>query len=292
MDAIDRMMFYLRLILFTLLTCPLYAEQTSIVLLAEKDSPALNKLYKKLQTIAPDYQYSISTRSSPLDVEADDFVILVGSKVPSYFDVSQHKRSIGVLVTQQQALELETQTSIWVEPPLSRQLKLADLVVPGDEKIGLLVTNEKNKAEQLSKLSSSQKEMLKVVNLSDYENINQALFNVLKGTRLLLGSYDNRIYNAKNIKNILITSYRQQKVLIGPSRAYLKAGSFATTFSDLSHVAMRILDVVNNFQKTGRWLAADYNPYYRILFNQQVARSLNIRVMNDKVLKERMREGS
>ena len=286
------MMFYLRLILFIMLSCPLYAEQTSIVLLAEKDSPALNKLYKNLQTIAPGYKYSISTKNSPITVKTDDFVILVGSKVPSYFSVSQHKRSIGVLVTQQQALELETQTSIWVEPPLSRQLKLGDLVVPGDEKIGLLVTNEKNKAEQLSRLNSSQKEMLKVVNLSDYENINQALFNVLKGTRLLLGSYDNRIYNAKNIKNILITSYRQQKVLIGPSRAYLKAGSFATTFSDLSHVAMRILDVVNNFQKTGRWLAADYNPYYRILFNQQVARSLNIRVMNDKVLKERMREGS
>lgn len=286
------MMFYLRLILFIMLSCPLYAEQTSIVLLAEKDSPALNKLYKKLQAIDPNYKYSISTKSSPLDVEDNDFVILVGSKAPSYFNVSQHKRSISVLVTQQQALELETQTSIWVEPPLSRQLKLADLLVPGNNKIGLLVTSEKNKTEQLSRLSTSQKEMLKVVSLSDYENINQALFNVLKGTRLLLGSYDSRIYNAKNIKNILITSYRQQKVLIGPSRAYLKAGSFATTFSDLSHVAKRVLEVVAQFQQDGVWLTAGYNPYYRILFNQQVARSLNIRVLNDELLEKRMRESS
>lgn len=286
------MMFYLRFLLLIVFSCPLYAGQGSIVLLAEKDSPALNKLYKNLQAVAPNNKYSISTKSSPLDVETDDFVILVGSKAPSYFDVSKHKRSISVLLTQQQSLALPTQSSIWVEPPLSRQLILADLLIPGDKKIGLLVTDDKNKAEQLSRLTESQKEVLKIVNLSDYENINQALFNVLKGTRLLLGSYDSRIYNAKNIKNILITSYRQQKVLIGPSRAYLKAGSFATTFSDLSHVAKRILDVVNSFQETGVWLKADYNPYYRILFNQQVARSLNIRVLNDEVLKERMREAS
>lgn len=286
------MFFFLRLILFTIFTGVIYAEQTSIVLMAEENSPALNKLYKKMQAIAPQYKYAISTESSPLEIKSNDFVILVGAKVPRYFNMIRHKRSIGVLVTQQQALELKTQTSIWVEPPLSRQLKLADLVVPGDQKMGLLVSSEKNKIEQLSRLNTAQKEMLKVVNLSDYENINQALFDVLKGTRLLLGSYDSRIYNAKNIKNILITSYRQQKVLIGPSRAYLKAGSLTTTFSDLNHVAQRILEVISEFQQYGVWLSPGYNPYYRILSNQQVARSLNIRVLNNELLEQQMREPS
>ena len=290
MDARNSMMLYLRIFFFSLLSCPLFAGQDSIVLVAEKDTPALNKLYKNLQLLAPEYKYSISTEKSKLKINSDDFVILVGSKAPQYFDLAKHKRSVAVLVTKQQANLLEVQSSIWVEPPLSRQLTLANLVVAGDKKIGLLVNSEESKQEQLSGLSESQKAMLKVVNLTEYENINQALYHALKDTRLLLGSYNNRIYNAKNIKNILITSYRQQKVLVGPSRAYLKAGSFATTFSDLSHIAKRILEVIKQYQLSGSWTAADYNPYYRILFNQQVARSLNIRVMNDDVLKQRMRE--
>ncbi len=286
------MIFYLRMVFIFLLSCPLFAGQDSIVLLAEKNSPALNNLYKNLKSLKPDFNYVISTKKTPAIIKADDLVILVGAKVPDYVDLNSHKKSMAVLVTEQQGKQLQdqVQTSIWLEPPLSRQLTLANLVIPGDKKIGFLVNGEENKRQQLSRLSSTQKAMLKVVDLNDYENINQALFHVLKDTRLLLGGYERDIYNAKTIKNILITSYRQQKVLIGPSRAYLKAGSFATTFSDLNQVALRIVDVIDHYHSSANWLKPDYNPYYRIVFNQQVARSLNIQMMDGDLLEQRMRE--
>lgn len=288
------MKFYLRMVFIFLLSCPLFAGQDSIVLLADKNSPALNNLYKNLKSLKPNFNYVISTKTTPVIIKADDLVILVGAKVPDYVDLKSHKKSMAVLVTEQQGKQLQVQdqvqTSIWLEPPLSRQLTLANLVIPGDQKIGFLVDGEENKRQQLSRLSNAQKAMLKVVDLKNYENINQALFHVLKDTRLLLGSYERDIYNAKTIKNILITSYRQQKVLIGPSRAYLKAGSFATTFSDLNQVALRIVDVVDQYHSSANWLKPDYNPYYRIVFNQQVARSLNIQMMDGDLLEQRMRE--
>jgi len=288
MDARFLTVFYFRLLLLTLLSWPLFAAQDSIVLVAEKNTSAINKLLNQLTEIAPEFSYSVSTRKKPVTVDSDAYVIVMGAKPSTHFDFSKYPNRIAVMVTAEQSRTANANTSIFIEPPLTRQLKLANLLVPGNKKLGLLVNNTQDMNKTLMTLTKKEQSLLKVVNIADYENINQALFHVLKGTRLLLGNYNNEIYNAKNIKNILITSYRQQKVLIGPSRAYLKAGSFATTFSDLSHIARRIIDVVQGHQKSGEWLKADYNPYYRILFNKQVARSLNIRVLNDDVLQQQM----
>lgn len=280
----------LKFLLIMILSFPLWAVEDTIVLVAERDSPALNNLYKNLKKRIPNFNYKISTKSLPADIHSEDFVILVGANVPTFFNTANHQKSIAVLVTESQSQKMNVNTSIWIEPPLARQFRLADLMIPGDRKIGFLVNGSASQQEQLSQLTKAQRAMLQVVDLSEYENINQALFQALKDTRLLLGSYDSDIYNAKNIKNILITSYRQQKILIGPSRAYLKAGSFATTFSDLDHIAKRVVDIIEHYHAEGGWLTSDYNPYYKVLFNQQVARSLNIRVMDKTEIEAKMRE--
>lgn len=285
------MMFCVRFVFIMMFSFSLYAEGSTIVLVAAKNSPVVNSLYKRLKQQAPNFIYSLSTEAVPIDIQSDDFVILVGNETPSYFDISRHSKSIAVLLSRSQAQTLNVKTSIWVEPPLNRQLTLANIVVPGDTKMGLLVNGERDKRAQLTGLTAEQQDMLKIVDVNDFSNLNQALFQVLKETKLLLGSYENTIYNAKNIKNILITSYRQQKVLIGPSRAFLKAGSFATTYSDLNHIALRIVDIVNAYQTTQQWIEAGYNPHYSIKFNLQVARSLNVPIMDTLQLKQQMDDG-
>lgn len=262
--------------------------QDKIVLVAERISPALNKLTSTLRASAPQFSYQISTADSPVVISVNDYVIVVGARKITHTDLSKYPKRIAVMLTAHQAELADASTSIYIEPPVSRQLKLANLLIPGSKKIGLLVSDEQDKANVLNQLSNVEKDMLKVVSIAEYDNINQALFHVLKGTRLLLGHYNSEIYNAKNIKNILITSYRQRKVLIGPSRAYLKAGSFSTTFSDLSHIANRIIEVVEYHKASDQWLKAGYNPHYRILFNAQVARSLNIRVLKEDYLRQQM----
>jgi len=262
--------------------------QDKIILVAERRSPALNKLISTLRASAPQFSYQISTADSPVVISVNDYVIVVGAKKITHTDLSKYPKRIAVMLTAHQAELVDVSTSIYIEPPVSRQLKLANLLIPGSKKIGLLVSDEQDKANVLNQLSEVEKDMLKVVSITEYDNINQALFHVLKGTRLLLGHYNSEIYNAKNIKNILITSYRQRKVLIGPSRAYLKAGSFSTTFSDLSHIANRIIEVIEHHKTSDQWLKAGYNPHYRILFNAQVARSLNIRVLKEDFLRQQM----
>jgi hypothetical protein len=280
--------YYVKLLLLTIISWPLYAAQDNIVLVNEKNSPALNKLLTHLNNTSLDFSYQISTSENPITIIPDSYIINIGARQATHVDFLLYPKRLAVMLTAQQSKSLDVATSVFIEPPLSRQLKLANLLVPGDKKIGLLVNNEQDKKNVLMHLSDAEQTMLKVVNIEDYDNINQALFHVLKNTRLLLGHYNSDVYNAKNIKNILITSYRQRKVLIGPSRAYLKAGSFSTTFSDLSHIAQRIIEIVKHHKESGQWLKADYNPHYRILFNPQVARSLNIRTLSNELLLQKM----
>lgn len=288
MDAKYFTFYYVKLLLLTIISWPLYAAQDNIVLVNEKNSPALNKLLTHLNNTSLDFSYQISTSENPITIIPDSYIINIGPRQATHVDFLLYPKRLAVMLTAQQSKSLDVATSVFIEPPLSRQLKLANLLVPGDKKIGLLVNNEQDKKNVLMHLSDAEQTMLKVVNIEDYDNINQALFHVLKNTRLLLGHYNSEVYNAKNIKNILITSYRQRKVLIGPSRAYLKAGSFSTTFSDLSHIAQRIIEIVKHHKESGQWLKADYNPHYRILFNPQVARSLNIRTLSNELLLQKM----
>jgi hypothetical protein len=288
MDAKSFTFFYIKLLLLTVISWPLYAAQDNIVLVSEKNSPALNKLLMHLKNTSSDFSYQTSTSKNPITITPDSYVISIGAKQATHVEFLLYPKRIAVMLTAKQSKSLDVATSVFIEPPLSRQLKLANLLVPGDKKLGLLVNNEQDKKNVLMTLSDAEQAMLKVINIEDYDNINQALFHVLKNTRLLLGHYNSEVYNAKNIKNILITSYRQRKVLIGPSRAYLKAGSFSTTFSDLSHIAQRIIEVVKYHKESGQWLKADYNPHYRILFNLQVARSLNIRTLSNEILLQKM----
>jgi hypothetical protein len=290
MDAKYFILFCIKLLLFMTLPWSLFAAQGNIVLVAEKNSPALTKLLIHLKKMNDDFSFQISTAKNSIVIPIDSYVIAVGAKPVTHIDFVRYPNRIAVMLTAKQAENADMATSIFIEPPLSRQLKLANLLVPGNKKIGLLVSDEKDEKSVFMTLTDEEKMMLKVVNVAKHDNINQALFHVLKNTRLLLGHYNNEVYNAQNIKNILITSYRQRKVLIGPSRAYLKAGSFSTTFSDLSHIAFRITEVVKHHKNTGQWLKADYNPHYRILFNSQVARSLNIRMLDEKLLLQKMGE--
>jgi putative ABC transport system substrate-binding protein len=288
MDAKYFILFCIKLLLFMALPWSLFAAQGNIVLVAEKNSPALNKLLIHLKKTNDDFSYQISTAKNSIVIPIDSYVIAIGAKPVTHVDLARYPNRIAVMLTAKQAENADMATSIFIEPPLSRQLKLANSLVPGNKKIGLLVSDEQDKKSVFMTLTDEEKMMLKVVNIAEYDNINQALFHVLKNTRLLLGHYNNEVYNAQNIKNILITSYRQRKVLIGPSRAYLKAGSFSTTFSDLSHIALRVIEVVEHHKDTGQWLKADYNPHYRILFNSQVARSLSIRMLDEKFLLQKM----
>jgi len=270
------------------LLLPAFVCAEDIVLMANNMSPLLLNLKSKLEQQSQDFTVTIVTQDRPSTFPNSSYIVSVGSHSVNPLFREKAKGVISILVTEKQNRGISNQSAIYVEPPFERQLRLTQEVFP-NSKIGVLVADQKQKELIEKALTPLQSPLLNVVKLSDSNNLNVALFDVLKDSDVLLGVYDKRIYNSENIKNILITSYRQQKVLVGPSKAYLKAGSFISTYSNLSHIAERLTDIISIYDSEGRWLDEGYNPYYEIVLNSQVGNSLNILLPDLNLLTKKMK---
>ena len=261
------------LLLLATLYCNVAGAQLSVTLVTDDKPGIANRMQEAMQAIEPGVEIDIA--SSSQSKQSKGYLVLLGQpNVTSGF--AQAQGVISVFISEANAANVRADAYVFVEPPLERQIRLADLLVPGIKPMGLIVPAVQDKVALQNRLDKDLLNKLKLVTLEESGSLNQALFRGLKNSRALIGIYNTEIYNPSNIKNILITSYRQNKVLIGPSRAYLKAGSYATTFSDIKDIARRTIDIINTHQQSAKWPVDQYNPYFRILINKQVARSLNL----------------
>ncbi|MEQ3692263.1 MAG: hypothetical protein ABNH16_16160 [Thalassolituus sp.] len=242
---------------------------SDVVILAEQRSPVLDKLAKNLtELIAKDVSHH--TLEYAKNLKSTDIVILAGDKAVSQWRGSQPSIAIWVGRTVIDENHAHLSSAIYSEPPVVRQLALARFLFP-DARISSIYSNQ---AEEwlVSELKVAEGSGLSLVLQSDDQTLNYALKKALSGYDVLLGVADSTIYNPSTVKNILISAYRQNIPLIGPHRAYIRAGAIATTYSSLEHTTTRLAEMI----MAERLPAVGYNPYFTVMFNEQVARSLNI----------------
>ncbi|GAA6146094.1 hypothetical protein [Thalassolituus maritimus] len=160
-------------------------------------------------------------------------------------------------------------TGVYVEPPLHRQIALAQLLFGDDAPLGILVPESDAHVVDDTDVS--------VYPVKSNDNLNQTLVRLLTENRALIGVYDTELYSSENIKSILITSYRHNRPMIGPSLAYLRAGALATTYSNTDDVIRRLIEVIEQGLYTSQsYPPPSFNPYFRVGLNEQVGRSLNM----------------
>ena len=104
---------------------------------------------------------------------------------------------------------------------------------------------------------------------------------------VLIGLDDPGIYNADNLKTILLTSYSRSKVLIGPSAPFIEAGSLSTTYSTPGDMAHSVALLLQQDQLPGE---VTYPAYFSVLSNAQVARSLGLPEPDDETLRHLLTE--
>lgn len=257
----------MRFVGFSVLLFSVAISRADVVVLSEVHSPALQQLVIKLSDALTE---PVLYRQNAANLSSDDVVILVGDATVRKWQGSQSSIAIW---TSREAILANTQrlsTAIFSEPPLQRQLDLARAVFP-DERVSIL-------------LSESAPEWLKqevsVLSGADYtlfeqrgtQSLNQILRQALAEQDVLLGTADPAIFNASTIKNILITAYRQSIPLVGPKQAYIRAGAIVTTYSSLDDTVARLVDMLQSESLP----PPAYNPYFSVLKNKQVARSLGI----------------
>ncbi|WP_320819232.1 hypothetical protein [Thalassolituus sp.] len=272
------------------LWCSLLFSVTSIADVAfvvRERQPMAEQMAK---TIAQSLQIPsqlLTLGDNQVDWSSFDAIVLLGEPVLDAWQAPTDSPIVAVFVSRESAQRRSAllKSAIYVEPPLSRQIALSKILLGFDVHLGVLVSDAfaVSAADEVAK--ARRDELVNVYPLSDLNNLNRTLIELLADNQALVGVYDSELYSPNNIKNILITAYRQNRPLIGPSSAYIKAGSLASTYSDLDDVSKRLIEILSAGLKKKKWAKQDYNPYFQVRYNEQVGRSLNLSLpeVNDVV---------
>ncbi|MEC8443162.1 MAG: hypothetical protein VXZ05_03055 [Pseudomonadota bacterium] len=163
---------------------------------------------------------------------------------------------------------------LFPEPPLKRQFALTRLLFP-DEAVTIMLSSQASEALRKETMALSEEVGVTVFEQTQDMPLNYALRQGLSGAGVLLGVADPALYNATNIKTILISAYRQNIPLIGPHRAYIRAGAIATTYYSLSDLEAIVADWSKGTRVRG------VANHFSVQINEQVARSLNLSLPSD-----------
>lgn len=167
-------------------------------------------------------------------------------------------------------------------PKPERQLRLAKLLIPRLRTAALL--HSPGNMDQLNHWISAAETndvKLNTAELTRSEDLARTLVSALDRSDVLMGLDDRSIFNADNLKTILLTSYTRNRVLIGPSAPFIAAGSLSTTFSSPTDMARSVDFLLDN---PAALSSMDYPRFFSVLSNQQVARSMGFAPPDDAEL--------
>lgn len=163
--------------------------------------------------------------------------------------------------------------------PLLRQALTGKAILPHANTVSILATtNSVELYEPLLDQLPAYGMSPRVFVVDSSEDLIPTLVRALGYGDFILAAPDDTIYNPRTIKHILLTAYRRNKIVIGPSQAYVKAGALASSYAPFTEMASLGAKFLKEYFATGTFPPPVYSPVYRVEINEQVARSLNIPV--------------
>ncbi|MBD3642370.1 MAG: ABC transporter substrate-binding protein [Marinobacter sp.] len=182
-------------------------------------------------------------------------------------------------------------TAVYYDVPLYLQAQIGKAVLPQATKVAILASTEtvglyEPVLDQLPGIGLQPRVFI----VDSQQDLIPTLVRALSYGDFLLAGSDNRIYNPSTIKHILLTTYRRNRIVIGPSQSYVKAGSLASGYAPFSAMASTAAGQLKHYFASGELPAPVYPDRYRVEINSQVARSLNIPLPGKEALERELEE--
>lgn len=194
--------------------------------------------------------------------------------ITSVFTSRQAYKSI--IMESAQKVRSSAITAIYAEPSPTDQMRLISMLYKKHVSVAMLLSEKTEYLLPALQHSAAQTNLELDVNyVYADDNLNRAL-NRIARAQVLLAIPDSTIFNAENIRNILMTTYRQNKSVVGFSSALVKAGVLASTYSDIEDVIAQTDEILTDYAITGRLQDPQYPKYFSTVINDDVARSLNL----------------
>lgn len=162
-------------------------------------------------------------------------------------------------------------TAVYAEPAPADQLRLVALLYRRPVHIAAIIGSDSAYLRPMLRGAAALEQ------LAAGDDINRVL-NRIAPNEVLLAMPDSAVYNAENIRNILLSTYRHKQGVIGFSADMVKAGALATTYSDIEDINAQVAEMASAFVATGELAPPQFPRYFSTIVNEGVARSLDIEV--------------
>lgn len=281
------------------LLCSSPLPAAEILLSGAEDNPAIQSFSAALAELRPQDRVRfqpLAQLPSPERIPADTRLILLDLHALDWrLSTSAGPPTLMLRISQVHARERLGNrrpahlSLLWSDPAPARQLRLIRLLMPQAQRIGVL--HDEHSQFLLDELRHAATPLgLEIVGQAWPDNRdNRPLLTLLQRSDLLLGVNDDDLFNQRTAKNLLLTSYAQQRAMIGPSASFVRAGSLASVYSD-QHDWLHSLDQLLD-QPPQSWPRSAYPAYFKVLGNRQVARALAIELADDASLAQQVAEG-
>lgn len=182
------------------------------------------------------------------------------------------------------------ETAVYWAPSLSDQLRLAREILPGLRRVGLLVSPaDLPRAHALRAAAGPRLDVL--VREAEPGLLARQVGEIAPIADLLLAPVDPLLYSRDNLKPVLLAAYRQNRVFIGPTPVWVRAGSLASLYATPQTLAGDVAAAVRSWQQGGRWPAPAPASRFDVITNPQVARSLGLRLPDADSLTRSLQSG-
>lgn len=167
-------------------------------------------------------------------------------------------------------------------PSLAAQLALIKEIQPAVNKVGMLVNPQNEDVSWLrsfKQYATTQGVEIRIQQV-DKSRIGRQVSDLASSTDILLAQPDSYIYNRETIRFILLAAYRQNRILIGPSPAFVNAGALASLYAPSSSIYDELVQQIKFFNKNNKLMPATRVKKWKISLNEQVAKSLGLIIPN------------
>ncbi len=181
-------------------------------------------------------------------------------------------------------------SALYLDQPLSRQLELARLALPGVNRIGVLWGPQSSEPVlALKALADAKGLQLADVEVAPPQPLFPALRRVLAQADLLLALPDPQVYSSASIQNILLTSFRVKVPVMAFSPAYVRAGALLAVYVTPAQIGFQAAAMAHDFLQGKALPAAPiYSSDFQVAVNEHVARSLGL-ALDAELLRQRLR---
>ena len=272
------------------------APQKQITIIAQHFSSHYSTIAKSLSLTKLSQQYNvvnISLEDWKNQKPKSALIISLGPSPLKELVQSNHQEPVlAALITFQEWKEIthdadttQSISAIFYDPDPWRQVVLGKLLVPLAQSVGMMYSVDQPFFLQEYKDSAQAVELdLKTVNIRQATQVVRQFPSLAQQSDFFIAQPDPIIYNSQTLPRVLLSSYRQRKIIIGYSMGVVNAGAVATTYTTPEMLVQDLEESANQLLTEGFSRFTRHCNYYDIKYNHEVARSLGL----DMVSKEQL----